>query len=417
MVRPVRTLLPDPQLSERHYLVISVDDHLTEPADVFEGRVPAKFAERAPQIIELPDGTQKWSYDNELYSDAGIGVVAGRPIAEWSRPMLRYDEMRPGCWNVHERVRDMDLDGVWASICFPSLAFGFSGRMLSLNPDTELALATVRAWNDWLLEEWVGAYPDRFIPMQLPFLPDPAVAAAEIRRNAERGFKAVSFLDAPHRQGLPAITAHEHWEPFMRACEETETVICLHAGASGHVLEGSPNSLGGTPLTTTLFPGGAFLATVDWIWATIPVRYPKLKIALSEGGIGWVPMAIDRLDYVMKHSAGAGGNEPWPGDISPSEALRRNFYFCMLDDPTTLPARDVIGIDHIMFETDYPHADSTWPHSQELLAQRFAGVSREDADRITHLNAASLFRHPLPDYEEWYGAGGAPAADAKEAVA
>jgi predicted TIM-barrel fold metal-dependent hydrolase len=146
---------------------------------------------------------------------------------------------------------------------------------------------------------------------------------------------------------------------------------------------------------TTLFPVHAITATAEWLWARIPLRFPALQIALSEGGIGWVPMLLDRLDYVAAHSA-VGSETLWKGELTPSEAVQRNFWFCSIDDPTTLRVRDRIGVDHVMVETDYPHADSSWPDTQELLATRFEGLPRPDVDAMTHLNAARLFRHPLP---------------------
>jgi hypothetical protein len=136
-------------------------------------------------------------------------------------------------------------------------------------------------------------------------------------------------------------------------------------------------------------------ATADWLWARIPLRFPALDIALSEGGIGWVPMLLDRLDYVMAHSA-AGPKGLWSGELTPSEAVKRNFWFCSIDDPTTMRVRDRIGVDHMMVETDYPHADSSWPDTQELLATRLRDLPRLEVDAITHVNAARLFRHPLP---------------------
>jgi predicted TIM-barrel fold metal-dependent hydrolase len=414
MARPTWTLLPDPEPSPRAFPVISVDDHITEPPDVFAGRLPRHLADRAPQIVDMPDGTQTWAFENAVYFDYGLGVVAGRPREEWRFDGLRFEEMRRGCWDVHARVRDMDLDGVWASLCFPSMTWGFAGRVLSLAQDGELGLAAIRAWNAWNLEEWTGAHPDRLIPLQMPYLRDPVVAAAEIRANAERGFTAVTFVDAPHRLGLPPITDHAHWAPFLTACEETGTVVCLHTGASGHIVEGSPGAA--LNVGTTLFPAGAFAAAIDWTWARVPTRYPELKLALSEGGIGWVPMAIDRLDYVIAHSAGPATGDPWTEDLSPSEALRRNFYFCMLDDPTTLPARHTIGVDHIMFETDYPHADSTWPHTQALLTERLGDLPADEAEAIAFRNAARLFRHP-PPAEGWAASAPAPGARTPEAAA
>ena len=399
MTRPTWQLLPDPEPQERSFTIISVDDHLTEPADLFVTRFPAKLRDEAPQIVIQPDGSEVWRYKGRVYADNGLSVVAGRPREEWKEEVLNFDEMRRGCWDVHQRVADMDLDGIWASLCFPSGAWGFTGRVLSMNRDQDVGLAAIRAWNNWMIEEWHGAYPERFIPMQLPWLKDPKLAGDEVRRNAELGFTSVSFLESPERLDLPPITDHRHWEPFFKAVEETDTVISLHCGASGFTLQGSP----GTGLNTqvSMFPGTAFCAAVDWVWAGIPGLYPDLKIALSEGGIGWVPMAIDRLDYIVEHSSGSAAVEPWRFDLSPSEVLRRNFYFCMLDDPSTLDQRHLIGVDHIMFETDYPHADSTWPHSQDLLRKRLGHLPFEEASMIAGGNAARLFRHPLPSSPDW----------------
>ena len=399
MARRDWQLLPDPEPQERAFTVISVDDHLTEPADVFTSRFPAKLRDQAPHLVTKPDGTEAWLYKDRLYVDNGLSVVAGRPREEWTDEVLNLDEMRRGCWDVHARVRDMDVDGVWASLCFPSGAWGFTGRVLSMNNDDEVGLAAIRAWNSWMIEEWAGAYPERFIPMQLPWLKDPKLAGDEVRRNAELGFTSVSFLESPDKLRLPPITDRRHWEPFFTACEETGTVISLHCGASGFVLQGSPGN--GLNTQVSLFPGGAFCAAVDWVWAGIPALYPDLQIALSEGGVGWVPMAIDRLRYVTEHSAGSAASEPWTFDISPADSLRRNFYFCMLDDPSTLEQRHLIGVDHIMFETDYPHADSTWPHSQDLLRTRFADIPFEEASMIAGGNAARVFRHTLPTADTW----------------
>ena len=397
MPRPNWHLLPDPQTQERSFSIVSVDDHLTEPADLFVNRFPAKLRDRAPRLIITEDGSEAWQYKNRVYQDNGMSVVAGRPPEEWTLDPLNFDEMRRSAWDVHARVKDMDLDGIWASLCFPSGAWGFTGRVLSMNTEEEVGLAAIRAWNSWMIEEWHGAYPERFIPMQLPWFKDPVLAGEEVRRNAERGFTSVSFLESPHLLKLPPITDIKHWEPFFKACEETGTIISMHCGASGFVLQGSPG--GGLNVQTSLFPAGAFCAAVDWVWAGIPALYPNLKIALSEGGIGWVPMAINRLDYVLEHS-GAGG-DPWTYDVTPSEALRRNFYFCMLDDPATLDQRHLIGIDHILFETDFPHADSTWPTSQDLLRKRFAGIPRHEAVMMAGGNAARLFRQPLPHGADW----------------
>ncbi|MEX1008037.1 MAG: amidohydrolase family protein [Acidimicrobiia bacterium] len=386
------SLLPDPEAKRRAFTIISVDDHLIEPADLFDGRMPADLVDRAPRVVELEGAKQAWVFEDALYPNIGLNAVIGRPKHEWSMDPVRFDEMRKGCWDIHARIADMDTAGIWASLCFPSLLAGFAGTMFARANDQEVGLACVRAWNDWHHDVWAGTYRDRIIPLQITWLNDPAVAAQEVLRNAARGFKALSFPENPHHIGLPSMHT-EHWDPLLAACEETDTVICLHTGSAAWSAGGSP----GAPLelSTTLFPVNGIVATADWLWARVPLRFPRLNIALSEGGIGWVPMLLDRLDYVMSHSA-VGGAGVWDGDLTPSEAVQRNFWFCTIDDPSTLGARERIGVDHIMVETDYPHADSSWPDTQELLEQRFAGLPDDHIDKMTHENAARLFRHPLP---------------------
>jgi predicted TIM-barrel fold metal-dependent hydrolase len=375
------------------YTIISVDDHLIEPAHLFEGRMPAHLAERAPRVVEMPEGRETWVYEDGLYPQVGLNAVAGRPKEEWSMEPARFDEMRPGCYDIHARIADMDLDGVYASLCFPSLIAGFAGTVFSASQDQELGLACVRAWNDWHHEEWAGSYPGRIIPLQITWLQDPEIAAAEVRRNAERGFKAVSFPENPVDLKLPSM--HEtHWDPFLRACEETQTVVCLHNASSSWTASRSP----GAPLElyTSLFPVNALVAAADWLWARVPTRFPKLDIAFSEGGISWVPMLIDRIDYVMDHSA--AGSHTWDDPhLSPTDALRRNFWFCTIDLGSTFALREHIGIDHICMESDYPHADSTWPDTQRLAEQGLHGLTGDEIRKVTWENASRLFRHPVPE--------------------
>ena len=385
-------LLPDPEPRARRYPVISVDDHLIEPPDLFEGRMPAGLAADAPRVVEFEDGRQAWAYEGGLYPNVGLNAVVGRPKDQWKMDPARFDEMRKGCWDIHARITDMDIAGVWASLCFPSLIAGFAGVVFSKSADQQLGSACVRAWNDWHHEVWAGTYPERIIPLQITWLGDPQVAADEVRRNAARGFKALSFPEQPVNIGLPSVHT-DHWDPLLAACEETGTVVCLHTGSASWTAAQSP----GAPLElyTTLFPVNGIAAAADWLWARIPLRFPDLDVAFSEGGIGWVPMLLDRLDYISDHS-GTGGAGVWDGALSPSEAVQRNFWFCTIDDPSTLGARERIGVDHIMVEVDYPHADSTWPDTQALLASRLAGLPDEHARKLTHENAARLFRHPLP---------------------
>ena len=207
--------------------------------------------------------------------------------------------MRRGAWDIDARIADMDIDGVYASVNFPSALLGFAGQRLQRETDDpELALALIRANNDWHKEVWADAYPDRIIACQVPYLLDPEIGAAEVRHNAARGFKAVTFPEAPEKLGLPSLHTG-YWDPFMQACEETETVICLHIGSASSL----PSTSSDAPADAigVLAFAFAMFSAVDWLYSMIPVRFPGIKIAMSEGGIGWVPGLLDRLDHVLSY--------------------------------------------------------------------------------------------------------------------
>ena len=181
-------LLADPERELHRYTIISVDDHLVEPRDLFVGRVAAGLADRVPRVVTLPEGDEAWEFDGQVFRQMGLNAVVGRPREDWSLEPTRFDEMRRGCWDVDERIKDMDLAGIYASISFPSAITGFCGSVFSRCSDPNLGLAVTRAWNDWLHEAWCGQYPERLIRMGITWLADPELGAAEIRRNAARGF-------------------------------------------------------------------------------------------------------------------------------------------------------------------------------------------------------------------------------------
>src|ERR1700741_177728 len=271
-------LLPDPDPRRRQHVVISVDDHVIEPPDMFHGRLPSTVADRAPTIVETDDGRQVWRYEDREYPNIGLNAVVGRPREEWSMEPARFDEMRRGCWDIEARIADMDLAGIWASLNFPSLIAGFSGTVF------------------WKSD-------------------DPELGAEDLPRNAAGGFKAVSFPELPAQCGLPSLHTGV-WDPFLAACEETETVICLHTGSA----QWAPIPAPDTPFETitTLFPVNALVATADWLWSGIPVRFPKLNITLDEGGLGWVAMLSDWADFLLAHSASGQEGGAWKSAMLPS---------------------------------------------------------------------------------------------------
>jgi predicted TIM-barrel fold metal-dependent hydrolase len=384
--------LPEPEPRAVKYTVISVDDHLVEPPDMFEGRLASKLADLAPRIVETKQGHQVWEFDGGRYTQVGMNAIAGRRPETVRVEPFRFEHMRRGCFDIEARIHDMDVNGVWASLNFPSMITGFCGRVFSQCSDPELGLAVTRAWNDWLYEEWWQPHPERIIPLGITFLTDPERGAEEIHRNAERGFRSVTLPERPQNINLPSIF-DRYWDPIIAACAETDTVISLHVGSSGMypMPPGSPMM----QLGATMFGQMSLSACAEWLWSACAVRFPTLKVAMSEGGIGWVAMLIDRLDNIVDRSGyGLDGFE----GMRPADVLRRNFWFCTIDDPSTICTRHTIGIDHVMLEVDYPHGDGTWPDTQAVVERYWGDLPADELRKLCSQNAAALYRHPLPEH-------------------
>lgn len=395
------TFIDEPEPEPLFCPIISPDDHALEPPSLFDGRLPARFADRAPRLEVGDIGLPWWVVDDARVPILLGNAAAGRDPREWSNCGVTFDEIREGSWNPAARLHDMDLTGVWAQLCFGSLVWGFAGWRFSKMSDPELGLACLRAYNDWMLEEWCATAPDRYIPCQLPWLSDPEIAAEEIRRNAARGFRAVSFSENPETLGFPNVYDRS-WDPFFRACEETQTVVNLHVGSSGAVQR--PSSSSPIDVAVALFPISGIQTLVDWIYAAVPVRFPQLTIALSEAGVSWVPMALERLRRAYR--ADVGGF--WPGgSLEPHELVRRNFVFTSIEDPSAFRALDFIGEDNVMVETDYPHVDGTWPQSQAMIRGELSGLPEGVIRKLCYENAARVYRVAIPP-REWIASRSAP---------
>ncbi len=367
-------------------IFVSVDDHIIEPPHMFDGRLPAKFQDRAPKVVTRPDGAQAWVYEgNEVYS-MGLNAVVGRPPEEWGLEPDRLEDMRKGCWDADARVDDMNVAGVLGSLSFPSYA-QFCGQRFFRSKDKELGLAVVQAYNDWHVDEWGGAHPDRFMPLGIVPLWDPELMAAEVRRLDGKGCHAVTFSEDPHKLGLPPL--HDrHWYPFWSECERLGTVVCLHLGSSSSLPATSPGSVIET--SQTLAPLSLLSTATEIVWSPFLRDFPDLKIALSEGGIGWLPYFLERVDYVYRHHRHWTGTNF--GDKLPSDVFKEHVISCFIEDRPGLRLKDEIGVDMICWEMDYPHSDSSWPAAPESFAPSLPYLTREEVDKITYQNALRLFR-------------------------
>jgi predicted TIM-barrel fold metal-dependent hydrolase len=387
--------------------MISVDDHILEPPNVWQDRVAKKFRDAAPRFVRDSQG-EAWVYAGKRLPTPGLAAVAGKSAEEFTPLPITYEDMRPGCYDPKARIADMDRSGVAASLCFPSLP-GFCAETFFKSEDRELALACIKAYNDWHIEEWCAAAPGRFIPLALIPLWDVAEAAREIERTAAKGARAVSFSEDPSRLGLPTIQNPEHhWDPMLRAAADAEVVVCMHIGTTGTMLKTTAES---TLMVTLAWGAGSSMsaAMLDWLFSGVFLRIPKLKIALSEGGIGWMPYFLERAEQVYAKQRFWAAKSDWTIDLATGKLIqnearsmpmefdvralfRKHIFGCFIDDLHGIKNIDEIGVDNVMIETDYPHSDSTWPDCLKAAKQQLVGLSDEVQWKVLRGNAERLFR-------------------------
>ena len=389
--------------------IISVDDHITEPATVWSDRLPSKYADVGPRIHRLP--VKQMTFVGGTFTAIPGEKGEEGPLADWwfyedlRRPLTRldtavgfsrdevilagitYDEMRQGSYKLKERLEDMDIAGIEASLCFPTFP-RFCGQTFYEAKDKELAMLCVRAYNDWMVEEWCGESGGRMLPLCIVPLWDPVAAAAEVRRNAARGVHAVCFSEIPTNLGLPSIHDKDgYWKPFFAACNETATTINMHIGSGSKMPSTSPDAPAAVGSTLTF--ANCCFSMVDWLMSGVFTEFPNLKIAYSEGQIGWIPYILERANNVWEENRGWGGIAD-KVLVPPSQLFKEHVYGCYFDDPHGLRSLEEIGVDNVTFECDYPHSDSTWPHTAKIAAEQTRELSDEVVYKLMRGNAIKM---------------------------
>jgi predicted TIM-barrel fold metal-dependent hydrolase len=383
--------------------IISVDDHVLEPPDLWSARIPAKYRDRGPRIvrkklrrvgaetIEAEDGQwgDVWYYDDLVSPLLMLSAAVG--FDHLSFGYATFDEVRPGAWKQKERLADMDADHIDVSICFPNTLPRFCGQTFLERDDKDLALLCVQAYNDWMIDEWTAdSGRGRLIPLGMVPLWDARLAAEEVRRNAARGCFAVTFTENPEPLGLPTLYRPDHfWDPFFAACEETGTTLCMHIGSSSRM----PTTTSDAPfiIGSALDWLNAMGSMLDYVFSGTLQRFPALTLAYSEGQVGWMPYIMERADkkWAEFHGEDFGNTLPDP----PSSYLRGRVFGCVFDDDTGLRNRDVIGMDRICYETDYPHAQATFPNTRKIASEMCerAGLDEQEVYALMRGNAIRAF--------------------------
>jgi predicted TIM-barrel fold metal-dependent hydrolase len=391
--------------------VISADDHIVEPPHLWTSRLPKRYLDVGPRIVrqrieplnrpnmklqvtEAADGdwADVWHYEHVRLPLVLQAAAVGFPRDEQDLRAVTFDEIRPGCYDPAARLADMDIAGIEAQVCFPNVTpVRFCGQVFLEGADKALALLCVRAYNDYILDEWCAGSGGRQIPCGIIPLWDPDLAVEEVRRVAARGMRAVCFSEAPAHLELPSIHSGR-WDRFFATCEEAGIVLGIHIGSSSHV--GLPSEDVPRAVVNVLVSTNATTCLIDWLFSGLFERYPGLKIFLAECQIGWIPYYLQYLDEFWhlhrRYLADFIEKAPRP----PSSYFASNIYVTFFSDAVGLRLLDKIGVDNVMAETDYPHSDSRWPNCQADLQRQTeeAGLSVEDTEKLLRGNARRLFR-------------------------
>ena len=363
--------------------IISVDDHVVEPAHLWQTWLPERFRDRGPKVERRGIGTMKhigggayeqtfdesgpkadcWVYEDLVYINKRHVAAVGFDRDDMTMSPITYDEMRPGCYEPKARVEDMEMNWVEASLCFPTFP-RFCGQTFLEAKDREVAHACVLAYNDWMVEEWCGDSDGKLIPLIIIPLWDAELAAAEVRRNAARGVHAVCFSEIPPKLGLPSHPLRRVGSVLRRVRGDAHRGVHAHrlvVADAQHFRRCSCCRRGHVELQQL---DGRLS---DFLFSGVLVRFPDLKLAYSEGQIGWLPYVLERADDVWRdHRAWGGVKDLVPEP--PSSYYYKHVYGCFFKDRHGLESLDRVGVDNVTFETDYPHTDSTWPDTLEIAA-------------------------------------------------
>jgi predicted TIM-barrel fold metal-dependent hydrolase len=420
--------------------MISVDDHLIEPQNVWTDRLPAKYRDIGPRWITDDQG-EAWHYE-DVRQPVGGSRTNGAIWPPEERPPVYYplafSDIPAACYEPKARLREMDQDHVLASLLFPDFP-GFAGSVFLGRKDKKLALLCVQAYNDWMLDEWCASAPGRFIGLALLPLWDGKLAADEAERAIDKGARAISFSMAPQALGLPPIYDPDgFWEPLFSVLNEANVPLCTHLGTGSggavRLVQGGDIKLTeitgqpGDPMVRRI--GGTIMqfrcqdTLIEWLYSGKFERYPNLKICLSENGISWIPAVLQVADRLtdMRRKRVTDPSDPENNPLlskeareaahqalearassakdapMPSELFVDHVYGCFIDDPLGLKLLDEIGVDNVMIEADFPHISTSYPQSMEKAKEGLDGYSSEARWKVLRGNAERVFKFtPVED--------------------
>ena len=370
-------------------IMVSIDDHLIEPADTFK-YFPESLKDQAPKITRHPDNPdlEVWSFQGDVVGTHGLAAVMGLPKNEWGMDPTSLSEMRPGTYDWDQRINDMNANGNLSQMIFPTFA-GFAGSHLARLPDQKLVYAAIKAYNDYYVGDICNRYPGRFIPMGVLPTFNIEEAAKEVYRLGELGCRSITLPETPYGVGLPSYST-DYWDPVLKAMCDTNMVASLHIGGGFSLLQ-RPDTARMDDMIV-LASAVSTICANDMILGGVIKKFPDLKVAMSEGGVGWVSFLLDRIERHLENQTWTG-LDCLPAGKTATEVWKSNFLACYITEPSALDSRNRIGVETIAWECDYPHSDSTWPTSPERFHKEITASGCTDAEinMISHENTIRFF--------------------------
>jgi len=369
------------------YPIIDADAHVNEPPDLWVTRVPARWRRRAPRV-EHTDRGDVWIFDDgKLRMDVGLTAVAGKSFLDYSNTGATYEQMRPGSWDTKARLADMDIDGIWGQVMYPSITLG--GTKV-YGDDPELQHACVRAYNEWLLEFCAGS-GGRLIPQAIIPACGTEGAVKELEwaiANDHRGAVISAFPNG-------SLDHEPTDDRFFAIAQEADFPLSVHIGSfsarSSNYRSIDWNDLQFIALAIAPRCGGGVIeATLALIFSGIFEKFPRLKMLLVESNIAWIPGLLEQSDDMFQRYRWFTGAVDKMRTM-PSRIFLRNFWATFMLDAAGLEMLHHMNVDHLMFSTDYPHSASDWPASRTTIEKLFRGLPKDQVRRMLRDNAVKLY--------------------------
>lgn len=365
------------------YNVISSDDHVEEPKDTWQARVPARLRDRAPKVVRVADG-DAWEVNGVRGKTIGLEAQAGKKFEEYKPSGESYDTIRKGSYDPHERIKDMDIDGVDAQTIFPNVGLGVFGM-----EDTELQFACIRAYNDFL-SEFCSIDPARLIGIGLIPTDDVEVGKKEVEHVAKLpGMRGVMLPTYPRGEPLNSAS----YDPIWAAAQDLNLPVHVHLRTGDRRTAalfgaGAAKLRGAVPALLNVASLANYEALSQIIFGGVLELFPKLKFVSVEGNIGWLGYFLEKSDRTYKR------HRHWTRlDLPklPSEYFYRQVYATFIEDKIGIKIRHDIGLDNLMWSSDYPHTDTTWPNSRQYIEDTFKGVPEDEKYKIVAGNAKKVY--------------------------